>query len=425
MGKQIDKIRVSAGEDLLAFIPHILGYWPERSIVCIGMSGKSLRATMRLDLPPENMKDAAAFAGLAASQLASDGAADGCLIAIFGIEDWDAPRDLPQAALYQELRRAFEKFRLPVRDAWYVGPRHWRSLECADESCCPWPGKLNASIQESFVNTEFIYRGSMVRESPGQQIQAAVAVGDEGFAGKVAAAGTQFQDVLALTGTGAHQLAATLGVWDLAMHQWPEKPDPAMAAYLLASLGESTARDAVIVAIATNPNAAFAGAAGTGTLHPDSGNIAAPENWYGGNQAEGWQAGIDDVGEEAIMKAARDFANILVGEISDGESNELLGPDWQRLGRAEQLLQFLAGATSAPDKAPVLCLLGWIEWCKGRGTWAGHYFQLCLQIHPGYRLAALLDRLLSVGYVAACAKNPRTAWHGRQDEEPRGMDEAA
>ena len=52
MGKQLEKISVSAGEDLLAFIPHIVGYWPENSIVCIGMQGKRLRATMRLDLPP-------------------------------------------------------------------------------------------------------------------------------------------------------------------------------------------------------------------------------------------------------------------------------------------------------------------------------------------------------------------------------------
>lgn len=425
MRKHIDKIRVRAGEDLLAFIPHMLGYWPERSIVCIGMSGKSLRATMRLDLPSEDMNDVAGFAALAASQLASDREADGCLVAIFGIEDWDAPRDLPQERLYQELRRAFAEFRLPVRDAWYVGPRHWRSMECADERCCPWPGKDNSSIRESFVNTEFIYRGSMVRESPQQQIQAVVAVGDQEFAGKVIAAGTRFREALALTGSGAHQLAVTLGAWEYALHQWPQKPDPGMAAFFLASLAESTARDAIIVAIATDPNAAYAGAAGTGSLLPDSEDIEAPANWYGGNQAEGWQASIADVSDEAVMKATRDFGNILVGEISNGDNSELLGPDWQRLGQAEALLHFLAGATNESDKAPVLCLLGWIEWCKGRGTWAGKYFQLCLQIQPGYRLAELLDRLLSVGYIAACAKNPGTAWHGQQDQEPQGFDEAA
>ena len=425
MGKRIDKIRVSAGEDLLAFIPHMLGYWPERSIVCIGMSGKCLRATMRLDLPPEDLDDAPGFAALAASQLASDSEADGCLVAIFGIEDWDVPGGLPQAALFHELRRAFGKSRLPIRDAWYVGPQHWRSLECADASCCSWPGRDNAAIRESFVNTEFIYRGSMVRESPQQQIQAMVAGGDEEFAAKVAAAGQRFQAVLPTTGSGAHQLAVTLGAWELALQHWPQRPDPDMAAFLLASLGQASVRDAVLVALATDPNAAFAGAAGTGCLQPDSGPIEAPATWYGGNQAEGWQATIADDSDEAVIRVTRDFGNILVGEISFGDNGEPLGPDWMRLGQAEHLLQFLAGATSTANQAPVLCLLGWIEWCKGRGTWAGNYFQLCLAKQPGYRLAELLDRLLSVGYVAACAKDPRTAWRGRHDAEPGGLDEAA
>src|SRR6185312_17474561 len=133
-----------------------------------------LRATLRMDLPPEDMSDVAGFAEVAASQLASDREADGCLIAIFGVDDWYSPRDLPQQGLYEDLREAFEKFRLPVQDAWYVGRNFWRSLECTNKRCCPWPGKDNASIRESFVNAEFIYRGSLVRESPQEQIQALI-----------------------------------------------------------------------------------------------------------------------------------------------------------------------------------------------------------------------------------------------------------
>ncbi len=425
MGKQIDKIRVSAGEDLLAFIPHIMGYWPERSIVCIGMNGKRLRATLRMDLPPEGMNDSAGFAQVAASQLASDGEADGCLIAIFGDEDWYAPRDLPQEGIYAELCKAFEQLRIPVRDAWYVGPNFWRSLECTNERCCPWPGKDNASIRESFVNTEFIYRGSMVGDSPRQQIQGLITVTDEAFAVKVAEAGEPFRDTLQSCGAGARQMAVTLGAWEMALYQWPKKPDASMSAFLLASLGAVTVRDAVIVSMATGPNAALAGAAATGTLKPDDAPMQAPVNWYGGNQAEGWDATIEDVSEEAVTRAAADFGNIVIGEVSDEGRSRPLGPDWNRLFKADQLLQFLATATDSADKAPVLCLLGWIEWCRGRGTWAGHYFHFCDEIQPGYRLAQLLDRLLAVGYVAACAKNPATAWHGHRDEEPGTMDRAA
>ncbi len=427
MGKQIDKIRVSAGEDLLAFIPHMLGYWPERSIVCIGMAGKRLRATMRLDLPPEDMVDPAGFAAVAAAQLASDRSADGCLIAVFGDEDWDSPPHLPHAGLLRELRAAFRKYRLPVRDGWFIGPAHWRSLECRDASCCPWPGKDNATIKESFVNAEFIYRGSMVGESPGEQIQKIVSVRDARFAADVAQAGAEIRKtwVQSASGAGAHQLAVTLGAWEFALQQWPAVPDAGLAAFLLAGLSEKNVRDSVIVALAIGPDAALAGAAGNGCLLADTENVALPPLWSERNPAAGLTAMIVDVSEAAVLKAGRDFCNIVIGEPATDDRHQLLGPDWIRLGKAEPLLQFLAAATDEAEKAPVLCLLGWLEWCKGRGTWAGKYLELCQQSQPGYRLAELLDRLLATGHIAACAKNPRTAWRGRRDAEPEARGRAA
>lgn len=439
MGKQIDKIRVSAGEDLLAFIPHMLGYWPERSIVCIGMSGKRLRATMRLDLPPEGSVDPAGFAAMAASQLASDRRADGCLMAVFGTQDWDSPQEPPHAGLLQALRLAFAAYRLPVRDGWFIGPEHWRNLECRDGSCCPWPGKDNASIKESFVNAEFIYRGSMVGESPEAQIQKLVTGQNEEFIAEVDAAGTALWPTVsgpeatlrntALPengpGSGAHQLAATLGVWEYALQQWPLRPDAGLAAFLLGSLREKNVRDSVIVALATCPDTALAGAAGNGCLIADTENVLLPPGWDVRHPAPALTAEIQDLSEDAVTKAGRDYCKIVLGEPVTTGTNRSKGPDWERLGTAEPLLQFLAGAGSGADKAPVLCMLGWLEWCKGRGTWAGHYLALCQQYQPRYRLAELLDRLLATGHIAACAKNPRTAWHGRRDEAPQSQGKAA
>ena len=97
MKKPLEKIKVSAGEDLLAFIPHMVGYWPEASVVCIGMAGKQLRATMRLDLPDDDSQDTAHIAAVASSQMASDPEADGCLVAIFATVDWLDPHRLPYA----------------------------------------------------------------------------------------------------------------------------------------------------------------------------------------------------------------------------------------------------------------------------------------------------------------------------------------
>ena len=415
MGNQPDKIRVSAGEDLLAFIPHMVGYWPNRSIVCIGMSGKRLRATMRLDLPAEDYSEVHRFAEIAASQLSSDPDADGCLIAIFGNEDWIAPKQIPHAQTYSALRMALAEVGLPVRDAWFVGPDHWRSLECADAGCCPWPGKDNSAIRESFVNTEFIYRGSMVRESPAEQIQELIAVNDEAFAASVLAAGEEYREPLAQRGPGEEQMAVTLGAWEHSLTRWPTTPDASMTAFLLASLADTTIRDTVMVALATTPNHAFTGAMALRLVEEDVGELHVPHAWHGGNQGAACSVQVESYADTTYLYACRDFGNILIGEISDGDGR-IKGPDWQRLEKAQLLLQFLSRATRGADKAPVLCVLGWIQWCKGRGTWAGNYFQQCQVFQPGYRLASMLDQLLAIGHIASCAKDERTAWHGSSNE---------
>ncbi|MHA7270602.1 DUF4192 domain-containing protein [Arthrobacter sp. HLT1-20] len=426
MGKQVDKIRVSAGEDLLAFIPHMMGYWPQESIVCIGMNGKMLRATMRLDLPPDGSGETAQLAHIAASQMAGDHQANGCLIAIFGREDWLDSAHCPQSRLYRQLRKAFGRVGLPVRDAWYVGTGHWRSLECSSEECCPWPGKDNSSIRESFVNAEFIFRGSMVRESPREQIAALTAVQDAGFALAVASAGEKYREVLARSGSATRQLAVTLGAWEQSLQRWPQTPDQQMSAYLLASLGHVSVRDTLMVALATSCGYAFAGAAANGLLQRNAGPLVVPANWFGGNQAAEQQPSMDQITRahvpaELFEAAGRDFGAILLGgDRFAGNGGAAVAPDWPRLDGAEPLLTFLAASTDGADKAPVLCILGWIQWCKGRGTWAGSYFAACEAQQPGYKLAGMLDQLLSVGYIAECAKNPRTAWPGYQgDGEPR------
>ncbi len=456
MKKQPDKIKVSAGEDLLAFIPHIVGYWPEASVVCIGMAGKQLRATMRLDLPEDANPHASQVAALAASQLASDPEADGCLVAIFASVNWSDPHWMPHAGLYQELAAALAQNGLPVKDSWFVGTTHWRSISCTEEACCPWPGKENTSIKESFVNAEFIYRGSLVRELPQDQIPELTAVRDLEFVGAVAEAGKELRDELAVFGSGAHQLAATLGAWEHGLSHWPATPDASLTAFLLASLGSSTVRDAVMVALATTARHSLMGAIGLGVAQPDEcQEVLVPRTWYGGNQANCCTVAsccpvvlAEDV-KEAFLTAVDDFSKVLVGDITgprsardlatqtdnkmarrgagnpkqpskksparaarQGNKAQPHGPDWERLDRAEPLLQFLARATQGPDRAPVLCILGWIQWCKGRGTWAGHYFAACHESQPGYTLAGLLDQLLAVGYIAECAKNRHTAWQG-------------
>ncbi|MGA7204862.1 MAG: DUF4192 domain-containing protein [Specibacter sp.] len=414
--REQDKLKVSAGEDLLAFIPHIVGYWPENSLVCIGMCGKSLRATMRLDLPPEGTAELDGFAAVAAAQLSSDAEADGVLLAFFAGREWNEPEHCPHGVLYCALGEAFAEAGLPVRDAWYVGPSHWRSIECRNPSCCPWPGRSNTKITGSFVNAELVYRGSAVDGNPRDRVPGMTAVKDHRFAETVRVAAESFLAPLGQAGLAANQLGVTLGAWERALAHWPERPNASMAAYLLASLGGAPVRDAVLVSLATTPEMALAGVLGVGQLQGDVGEPVVPSTWFGGNQCAGWDIGILCESETAICAAGRVYGDVLLGG-SPEAGHPACSPNWSRLDVAEELLLFLAGSITGPGKAPVLCMLGWIQWCRGRGSWAGTYFNASLEALPGYRLAQLLERLLDAGCIAAWAKDKQTAWPGYRSRE--------
>ncbi|PYI67562.1 hypothetical protein CVV68_08905 [Arthrobacter livingstonensis] len=239
------------------------------------------------------------------------------------------------------------------------------------------------------------------------------AVQDPGRASKVVQAAESFLARLGEHGTAENQLCVTLGAWERALAHWPEHPDTPMCGYLVASLCNTPVRDAVLVSLATTPEMSLAGMVGTGYLQPDTLAPAVPPNWYGGSQAAGYDIEVLDESDDAIAAAAELFGDVLLGG-SAGDGRPSRAPNWTRMDLAEELLLFLTGSVDGPGKAPLLCMLGWVQWCRGRGTWAGMYFQASQEFIPGYKLANLLERLLDVGYIAAWAKDHETAWPGQR-----------
>jgi hypothetical protein len=66
------RVRAGSGADLLALVPHLLGFYPERSLVVLGLGGKrvTVRVAFRYDLPdPADAELAADIADHAASVL--------------------------------------------------------------------------------------------------------------------------------------------------------------------------------------------------------------------------------------------------------------------------------------------------------------------------------------------------------------------
>jgi hypothetical protein len=161
-----ERLTVRGPEDILGFIPHSLGYWPANSLVAMTLQGKTLGATLRLDLPgPAVLADPAAFAETVSGYLAADEHADGTLLALFTNNGWLSGPGCFDGLLFG-LESALAEAGMPVKEAWYVGDRYWRDAWCSDPACCPLPGRPLEQIRDGLLNTEMVFRGSSVGPPP-------------------------------------------------------------------------------------------------------------------------------------------------------------------------------------------------------------------------------------------------------------------
>jgi hypothetical protein len=100
------------------------------------------------------------------------------------------------------------------------------------------------------------------------------------------------------------------------------------------------------------------------------------------------------------------FGDTLMGKLT-------ARPDWDRVDRAEAVAFELMKAVPAGQRAPMLTLMGWLQWLKGRGSQAHRYLKLAAEDITDFRLAVLLRELIVQGYVADVARDPGTSYQRR------------
>ena len=129
------RLRIGSPTDLLAIVPHLLGFIPGHSLVIAGARGPQLRIemTLRFDLPdPPNDEATASIAAHAISVLASQQFTTAVFIG-YG----PGPLVTPLA---DAIREAMTETDLDLRDMLRVeGNRYWSYL-CASPLCCPPEG---------------------------------------------------------------------------------------------------------------------------------------------------------------------------------------------------------------------------------------------------------------------------------------------
>lgn len=447
-----DHLKITGPEDILGFIPHSLGYWPANSLVAMTLQGKRLGATLRVDLPePSRCRGPglAAFARTVRDYLEADKEADGTLLAIFagppgeGAAGADGPdgggtdADGPDAGLadtgtgspalatlLRELERALGAAGLPVRDAWLIGERHWRNAYCTDPACCAPPGRPVEEIRNSRLNAELVFRGSSVGAAPGSPAASGTPEHDE-------AAALEAEDSWTREFLGRwrdrSQFGAVLDVWERVLNAagrpaagtaagqqptLPGGPPPAalpagLAGYLRATLCVAAWRDAVLVMAAAGRAAAVAGAEEFGVFAGGPGRPAPLPELDGypaampGGTGESSESGA--AGEAGEAAAAPGYGEVLLGLAP-------ATPDWARLAGLDRILVRLGTCGGGEARAAALTARGWIEWCRGRGSFADALFTAAAAEQPGYRLAELLAELGRRGTLCGWARRKEAAW---------------
>ncbi len=381
-------VRASAPEDLVALVVHTLGFWPEESLVLVGLRGPRRRTglVLRVDLEPFLALEPTALDD-ALDQVVAPLAADGAAIALLhsrsgGVRP--AHRQLVAA-----LEGALGRLHLRMEEAALVDGQRLFSLTC-EGACCPPQGRALADVASTVVGAEMVAlgrapaadRGAAVArllagvapEAPALRAEVAAHLaagrggeGGEAWSARPVATWCALVDEVAAA-VGAPVPAGTGGRPPRTVDEAAAAVlDPARAAGLLGALGDVLVRDAVLVSAAPGARQVLAGSA----FDPP------------GALAERVVLALDlfdrapDAGEPELVEAAS-----------------------ARLRRA---------ARAAPDgvRARPLAVLAHWGWWRGSTVEATALAEAALVLDPGASLAALVlglaDHGVPPGWVGAAA----------------------
>jgi hypothetical protein len=238
MSQHTTPIKINGPGDLVAVVPHLLGFAPESSLVLVGLNASGLQCTFRVDLP-ERTEDADQVRDLVA-QLTRNNCGQAVAI-VYGPE----PIALAVASVTS---RRLDAAGISVLDILRVDQERYWSLTC-DEPCCPPEGRPVPQLPEAVLS--IIAAGGAARPD-----RAAVAAmldpADADSRKAVAAQVHQFRE-----NEAQHDRVAWQRSELQYLNQWwesPVLPWPAAIARLGLALADIEIRDQVLYDITTHPD---------------------------------------------------------------------------------------------------------------------------------------------------------------------------
>lgn len=155
----VPALKLRTPVDIVDAVPHLVGFQPENSFVCMSLRGsrKRLGVVSRIDLPPVHY--ARQCASHAARYLKHDGAEN--VIAIFYPPD-EGRSNGRVVALLDALAKALRKQSIDIVEALCVYDGRWWSLFCEDDECCPPDGTPIEPDRTPLVAAEMAVKGRVV-----------------------------------------------------------------------------------------------------------------------------------------------------------------------------------------------------------------------------------------------------------------------
>ena len=115
----MEPLTIKTPADVLSFVGHTLGFWPQESLVCITLDANRVGATLRVDLPTH--EGGLRYARTVADYLAHDASAASVLFAVYTFEPQKPGQPKPHAATIAALTSALAERGMTIRDGLLVG----------------------------------------------------------------------------------------------------------------------------------------------------------------------------------------------------------------------------------------------------------------------------------------------------------------
>lgn len=369
-------VRPRTPAELAVIVPYQLGYHPGPSLVLTALTGRRLGMLQRHDLLADP-EDCAGAARQAVEIMVREGA--GALIVIAFEEDEGSSAPLREAVV-----ATAEDLGLPVSEHLVVREGRWFAPDCG-QSCCPADGLPLPRPEDVPAVAAFVGAGVAPFPSRAALVASVLPDRDEGRAARL----RRHLEVLVSCAVGRRRVVACdqrlVDVWRVLLDPTPAAPavadlGDAVLARAAWSLEDVAWRDALMTVLGP-------GMLPTSAPTPEvelAVSAAAACPWVGGDLEVGPGAPGDAGGEVLAVRA--------------------------RLVELSRLLP-------VEMTPPVLTLVAHLAWWAGDGSVAAIALERARGVDPEYRLAELMDRLLSVGVRPSALSDDRSDGEGASPGE--------